>query len=77
MLSEISNITMVKIAVAGGSGGLSGFHITETRIRTNTYPIELAREVIDALLATKKHDIIVISRTVKLSPNPYQKLALI
>jgi len=64
---------MVKIAVAGGSGGLSGFHITETRIRTNTYPIELAREVIDALLATKKHDIIVISRT-EYSLKPQQGL---
>lgn len=54
---------MVKIAVAGGSGRTA----LHTEITTTTHanvPLEVGQEVIDALVAAKKHEITIFSRNV-------------
>jgi hypothetical protein len=63
---------MVKIAVAGGSGGNETHSsltqdpekIQKTPMLTTLCFTEVAQEVIDALLAAKKHEITILSRTV-------------
>lgn len=58
---------MVKIAIAGGSASRL-YYVLMLNIkydRANS-PIDVAMEVIDALVATKKHEILLLSRKVLL-----------
>lgn len=57
---------MVKIVIAGGSGsGLS--HPIYLTYSVANILIDVALEVIDALVAAKKHQILLLSRKVRLS----------
>lgn len=55
---------MVKIAVAGGSGGkaLHGLYLCSI-VLAHTLS-EVAREIVDALVASKNHEIILLTRKV-------------
>lgn len=55
---------MVKIAVAGGSGGKTHRIIPFIDVDLDPHCSELAREILDALIATKKHEITILSRNV-------------
>lgn len=61
---------MVKIAIAGGSGGM--FDPTEPPFQTNT-GTGVGSEIVDALVATNKHEIILLSRKVA---SPGQRMFL-
>lgn len=65
---------MVKIAVAGGSGRTPNLVPSTERFSANT-TVEVAREVIDALVATKKHEITILSRHVSSSRVPIAEKA--
>jgi uncharacterized protein YbjT (DUF2867 family) len=54
---------MVKIAIAGGSGGKHFISLQILDLLMFRVKPEVAREVIDALLAAKKHEITVLSRS--------------
>jgi hypothetical protein len=56
---------MVKIAIAGGSGGKEFYKLVDAT-KDLTFPLEVASEVIGALLATKKHDITILSTRVSM-----------
>ena len=75
---------MVKIVVAGGSGG-STYPVPNANFQSpaNSIP-ELAREVLDTLIAGGNHDIVIFSRQVRvvpfsdpLCPNPAQEATAI
>jgi hypothetical protein len=62
---------MVKIAVAGGSGStsyltiLASYHVFNPSVSHLTVSnVEIASEIINALVATKKHEILILSRRV-------------
>lgn len=59
---------MVKVAIAGGSGRMFSILTRQIlfidEIQTCT---EVAREVINALVATRKHEIVVFSRSVRIN----------
>ena len=59
---------MVKIAVAGGSGR-AALCIQITFPIALTFLTEVAREVIDALVAAKKHKITILGRNVSSDPD--------
>jgi hypothetical protein len=60
---------MVKIAVAGGSGR-TALYIQITFPNNADFPLtEVAQEVIDALVAAKKHEITILSRNVSSDPD--------
>lgn len=62
---------MVKIAVAGGSGR-AALHIQSTFTNPADFlPTEVAQEVIDALVAVKKHEIMILSRNVRMGPRDF------
>jgi hypothetical protein len=63
---------MVKIAVAGGSGStsyrtiLASYHVFNLLVFHLTVAnVEIACEIINALVATKKHEILILSRRVR------------
>jgi len=56
---------MVKIAIAGGSGRTSPLVYIELPCMTNFNITEVAQEVIDALLVSGKHEIVILSRKVQ------------
>jgi hypothetical protein len=55
---------MVKIAVAGGSGRTSLNTLNTAINHADFKPTEVGREVVDALVATKRHEIVILSRNV-------------
>ena len=56
---------MVKIAIAGGSGRTSPLVYIELPCMANFNITEVAQEVIDALLVSGKHEIVILSRKVQ------------
>jgi hypothetical protein len=52
---------MVKIAIAGGSGRMYTHNAETLKLISYT---ELAREVVDSLVATRKHEITLLARSV-------------
>jgi hypothetical protein len=72
---------MVKIAVAGGTGGAVPTLKQNNNLEiTLTVRTELAREVVDALVASKKHEITILTRNVRNDPRhhviPYTLLLM-
>lgn len=59
---------MVKIAVAGGSGRTALNTQTLDQI-TLTLTTEVGREVIDALVAAKKHEVMILTRSAVSDPD--------
>jgi hypothetical protein len=55
---------MVKIAVAGGSGRTSLNTLNTAINHADFKSTEVGQEVIDALVAARKHDIVILSRNV-------------
>lgn len=53
---------MVKVVVAGGSGSMN-IPITSISVLSN-YSTDVAREVIDKIIAKQKHDIVVFTQRV-------------
>jgi hypothetical protein len=60
---------MVKIAVAGGTGGAVPTFKQNNNLETTLIALtELAREVVDALVAARKHEITILTRRVRNDP---------
>lgn len=62
---------MVKIALAGGSGSKSQVPLLQP-ISIIHVLSDVASEVIDALVATGKHDILILTRNVSLLGSTFQ-----
>ena len=55
---------MVKIAVAGGAGRMSLNTLNTAINHADFEPTEVGQEVVDALVAIKRHEIVILSRNV-------------
>lgn len=59
---------MVKIAIAGGSGSVFSTSLRMSLLQYTNGSADVAQEIIDVLVASEKHEILLLSRKVRIFP---------